>query len=240
MADWFTCGNASGIGNGQIGVTVEPNTDQDPRTGQIIVTSGEGIQRVVNIRQLGNDDIIIVPEFDYLVLSYAWTDADGSDYDSATTFTNTGASVNGQSIDYRYVGWSRQMANSTNRIGDYLRWGGDNQGSGQETVLIGMTDLVADFPNAPEEIIIDIRGNWYERVGNGNVTISFNAYLGGTMVLNNYVFSNEGGTTVLNQSVNANVNTSGNNNWQNFGQLYKLVAKFIYNKTTKDGMVVLQ
>ena len=74
------------------------------------VTAG-GESKNVTITQAAGEQVVVIPEFDYLVLRYGWESEDGSDFDTATGFTNTGIS----DVDNKYVGWSKQWATTQQR-----------------------------------------------------------------------------------------------------------------------------
>ena len=234
MATFFDCGAGSHVGDKTIPVVAEANPSNEWRQGTIVVNSGIGKTEVVMVKQAPNN-IVQIPVSDFLVMKYSWSDSlDGIDYDSATCFRNTGQGA----LDNKFVGWSKNMANSESNVSGVLRWGGDNQLSGAESIMVNMKDLLNNYTSLPQNIDIAIYGNWYEAKVSGNVTIEFIAYLGGTMSLNNYVWSNSGGNVVFTGSKQVNVAATGNNNWTDFNSLYSYVGKFVYDKVNKDGLII--
>jgi hypothetical protein len=59
------------------------------------------------------------------------------------------------------------------------------------------------------------------------------------MSLSNYTWSNTGGIKVFSGSKVANVQATGQNNWQDFAALYHFVSKFIYDKVNKDRIIII-
>jgi hypothetical protein len=126
---------------------------------------------------------------DYIVVTYAFND--GTDLDTRTRVTVPDI---GQNNLADYIGWccSEQWPTSSNPI---LTWGGDNTGTGFESVLIDLIQFKIDYPG---QNIITIQTNaaWYGTVGTNPVFIQAKLYKGGTMVADpdNYTFTNEGFT----------------------------------------------
>lgn len=130
-------------------------------------------------------DTITVPsgspdlrKFDYALLKYSWTDANGEDLDTRTAFHATGDSA----VDDMWVGW-----NCLNNVIDgpsheVLTWGGDNTTpSGFESVLIDLKRFADDHPSLTQ-IKVMMRAYWFYSRLDGNLTIQFQTYLGGVMV----------------------------------------------------------
>ena len=185
-----TADKMRGVGPANIIFTAGPNPVAEDRRGVAKVTAG-GESKNVTITQAAGEQVVVIPEFDYLVLRYGWESEDGSDFDTATGFTNTGIS----DVDNKYVGWSKQWATTQQQVGDYLIYGGDNMQSGLEGALIKMKTLLSalGMDESEPNINADIYGNWYGNRGRGNVVVSFTAYLGGEMVKQGFNFINEGG-----------------------------------------------
>ena len=126
---------------------------------------------------------------DYIVLTYAFND--GTDLDTRTRVTIPDI---GQNSLPDYIGWccSELWPTSGNPI---LTWGGDNTGTGFESVLIDLIQFKLDYPG---QNIITIKANagWYGDVGTNPVFIQAKLYKGGTMVAvpDDYTFINEGYT----------------------------------------------
>jgi hypothetical protein len=126
---------------------------------------------------------------DYIVVTYAFND--GTDLDTRTRVTVPDIGQNNLSD---YIGWccAEQWPTSSNPI---LTWGGDNTGTGFESVLIDLIQFKIDYPG---QNIITIQTNaaWYGTVGTNPVFIQAKLYKGGTMVADpdNYTFTNEGFT----------------------------------------------
>ncbi len=118
---------------------------------------------------------------DYLVVTYEFLD--GSDLDTRT-------SVNVADQIGSTVGWGRGSSMIYPSGGGYT-WGGDNTGTGFESVLIDVAGIRAGYPGLP--ICGTCRAFWYVSRASGNVTVAITAYKGGTMSLVGYSYTNTGG-----------------------------------------------
>ena len=234
MADWLTFDKMSGTGPAKVQVTATPNDTGDIRETNIIVRKETGEELRASVRQT-SQDIVVIPEFDYLVLRYIWGDDDGIDFDTATGFDNTGL----PDVDGKMVGWSRNFETTTETVGDYLIRGGDNMESGNEAALIQMGTLLGgdNYDKLPLEIRCSIYGNWYGGREKGNVTISFTAYKGGTMKKQGFNFINTGGEEVYTGEASTNVTAVGTENFKDIKTLYSKVGTMIYNKESRDCIV---
>ena len=127
---------------------------------------------------------------DYIVLTYAFND--GTDLDTRTRVTVPDI---GQNTLPDYIGWccAEQWPTSGNPI---LTWGGDNTGTGFESVLIDLIQFKSDYPGQ-NIITINANAGWYGDVGTNPVFIQAKLYKGGTMVAvpEDYTFINEGYTS---------------------------------------------
>ena len=127
---------------------------------------------------------------DYIVLTYAFNN--GTDLDTRTRVTVPDI---GQNTLPDYIGWccSSEWPTTGNPI---LTWGGDNTGTGFESVLIDLIQFKLDYPG---QNIITIKANagWYGDVGTNPVFIQAKLYKGGTMVAvpDDYTFINVGYTS---------------------------------------------
>ena len=159
----------------------------------------------------------VLNNFDYVVMRYIWTDAGGRDLDTRTRIV-------GRNVD---VGWNRSDSDGT-----YLTWGGDNTGSGIESVL---SDLLAYSSSNPQltDITLELRAFWYSTVASGNINIEFTSYNGGTMQKNGLNFINVGGIQTAQEiiSVNTMLQTGSNNDGT-------LLARLIYNVATKSAQLI--
>jgi hypothetical protein len=126
---------------------------------------------------------------DYIVLTYAFND--GTDLDTRTRVTVPDI---GQNTLPDYIGWccSEQWPTSGTPI---LTWGGDNTGTGFESVLIDLIQFKSDYPGQ-NIITINANAGWYGDIGTNPVYIQAKLYKGGTMIAvpDDYTFVNEGFT----------------------------------------------
>lgn len=164
----------------------------------------------------------IVNPFDYAVIRYSWTESNGRDLD-----TRTAVEVPGRLID---VGWNRASTD-----GAYLTWGGDNTSTqGPEAVLIDFNALATDYTDI-SEFQIRMRTFWYGTRNDGNITVTFETYLGGTMQHVGYDFVNTGGTltgTIVSY-VNSPTQNTGNIDGDDIGTL-------LYDAVNKTGQFMTE
>lgn len=132
-------------------------------------------------------------EADYIMLTYQFTD--GTDLDTRTRIVSPDVGQNTQST---YLGWSRQTSWPLSGT-PYLLWGGDNRGTGYESVLVNLVQFRTMFPSAAE-ILMDARAFWYTVIGNNPVNIAATLWKGGTPVkdgCNNFCWTNPTATNTF-------------------------------------------
>jgi hypothetical protein len=122
---------------------------------------------------------------DYIVLTYAFTN--GQDLDTRTKVTVPNI---GQTTFTDSIGYCCQDVWPT--VGTpILTWGGDNTGTGFESVLINLIEFKSQYPGQ-NTIVMNSKAFWYGSFGSNPVTIQATLYKGGTMVADpdNYTFYN--------------------------------------------------
>lgn len=129
------------------------------------------------------DDVAYFYDFDSIQLRFVWTNQNGQDFDTGTNITNA------PGITSEIVGWA--YGESHGRTQPYLYWGGDNTASGAECVMLDIK-AIQDFYNngyieatghtIPEQLVVQLRGNWYHSRLDGIVSVECTAYKGGTIV----------------------------------------------------------
>lgn len=150
------------------------------------------IPPVVNPPEPDKEDGVSIKDFDFAVVKYQWSDADGTDLDTRTWLSSPNRS------DYK-VGWSR-LSNDLS----YLQWNKDNRGSGVESVLIDIKSIQQDFPNQ-KDIAIKMAAFWFSSISSGNVRLQFSLFKGGVMRSDNdFSWVNEGGREVQNITLPTN------------------------------------
>lgn len=125
------------------------------------------------------DDVAYFYDFNSIQLRFIWSTSNGRDFDTGTNITNA------PGIPSEVVGWS--WGSSENRTQPFLYWGGDNTQSGAECVMVdikSVQDVYANDPSLtmPEQLIVQLRGNWYGTKEDGIVTVECTAYKGGVIV----------------------------------------------------------
>jgi hypothetical protein len=120
---------------------------------------------------------------DYMVLTYEFTD--GRDLDTRTRIVSPNI---GQTFTGSYLGWGQQSVWPASGT-PILTWGGDNTGTGFESVLVNLIAYQAAYPSN-SQLVADLRGQWYGTVGSLPVNVAAKLYKGGTMVPSGYNFAN--------------------------------------------------
>ena len=145
---------------------------------------------------------------DYIVLTYAFND--GTDLDTRTRVSVPNIGQTGFSES---IGWCVESEWPTSGT-PILTWGGDNTGTGFESVLIDLIEFKSQYPGQ-NTILIDANAGWYGTVGTNPVYIQATLYKGGTMVADpdNYTFINNTftaayGAVSVGKTITLDLNTS--------------------------------
>lgn len=118
---------------------------------------------------------------DYIVVDYSFTN--GRDLDTRTKFTIPTVGS--------YIGWNRGSS-----VSNFMYWGGDNTGTGLESVLINVNNYKALTPGTyPAQFQIDFNCFWYGTVGTNPVYLTMYMYTGGTMQKQGYTWINPTATS---------------------------------------------
>jgi hypothetical protein len=166
---------------------------------------------------------------DYIVLTYSFTDGVDLDTRTKVTVPNIGQTTLADSI-----GWccSEQWPADGTPI---LTWGGDNTGTGFESVLIDLIEFKSQYPGE-NTIVMNSKAFWYGTLGSNPVTIRVTLYKGGTMVADpdNYTFYNNTFTAAygaLSPGTTVTINQSDCIEGENITSLQ-------YNLTTFNGTFI--
>ena len=165
----------------------------------------------------------------YIMVTYQFTD--GRDLD-----TRTGIRVPnvGQTTQPNYLGWSCKSKWPLSGT-QYITWGGDNTGTGFESVLINVNEFKNQYPSATE-IVVDHRAFWYGSAGTNPVNIEATLWNGGNPVESGYVWTNPGALdTLVVESVGKIITDAPT---QSKGSAPgERIATFKYNLTTGEGLL---
>lgn len=153
-----------------------------PRCGGLANTASPSIAvptngAKINLKDYNNN--LIMENVDYLILTYSWSDEAGRDLDTRTQIV--------EPLRIATVGWNK-LTNDE----DYLTFSGDNTASGEETVLVNVTNL-AKLNATDNTIKIELRAFWFGNIGTKIITLKCVAYKGGTINKTGYTFMNTGG-----------------------------------------------
>ena len=170
-------------------------------TGSLVVTVDEvGLQTGRPWTREAGSFVFVA---DWLMITYEFTD--GQDLDTRTQITSpaiasfnpaTATADGANNWTTSSVGYAQGNTQGSPTI---MTWGGDNVGTGFESVLINMTAFQTAYPG--QTMTIDCRAYWYGQPGVNPVTLAAVLWKGGTPTPTSYKWSNAGatGTLSLNQ-----------------------------------------
>jgi hypothetical protein len=162
-----------------------------------------------------------------MVLTYQFTD--GRDLDTRTRIVTPNV---GQTSQGNYIGWGVQNQWPTTGT-PIIKWGGDNQGTGYESVLVDLVRFRTVYPYETQ-IVLDLRAEWYNTIGTNPVTVAATLYKGGTMTgPTSYTFNN---TTYTSTSQVNSVAKTITLFTQSAGTSGQRVATLTYNLTSNSGI----
>ena len=166
---------------------------------------------------------------DYMMLTYEFTN--GSDLDTRTRIVSPFV---GQDTQNEYLGWDVQSRWPTTGTA-YLNWGGDNTGTGFESVLVDLNTFTTANPSATE-LVIDLRAFWYGSVGTNNVNVSARLWKGGAPTKSGFLWTNSTATDTYNiESVGKQVTSTGAPNKSLTSG--ERIATLTYNLSTGEGLL---
>lgn len=119
---------------------------------------------------------------DWMVLTYTFKD--GADLDTRTKIISP-------TVPGTYVGWGQGTTQS-----NILTWGGDNTGTGLESVLVDVGAFRTFYPSN-EVMTIDFRCMWYGAPGPSPIVLAARMYKGGTMEQDGFTWKPVGATATL-------------------------------------------
>lgn len=170
---------------------------------------------------------------DYMLLTYQFSD--GNDLDTRTRIVTPNV---GQDAQPKYVGWGVSQVWPTTGT-PLLDWGGDNTGTGFESVLINVAQLKSSYPSATT-LVVDLRAFWYSSVGVQPVNVAATLWKGGTPIEQGsggspaFSFTNPTATAVLNiSSVGKQITSDGSPSKS--ASSGERVATLTYNLVTNSG-----
>jgi hypothetical protein len=195
------------------------------------IREGSFTYTICNLDCGGGEPPVVVENPDYVVMRYFWTDADGEDLDSATRALGSGIAA----MDGKVTGW--RMAD----VGDaalesYICWGGDNMFSGQETVMLDLRALRAQYGQVASSFNVELFANWYKSKLSGNAEIWVTAYQGGTMRKTGTLWVNDGGVMILDSGkVKVKVTSSGQTAYASWLSSYTKIGYVNYRKVNEGN-----
>lgn len=128
---------------------------------------------------------------DYIKIDYTFTN--GLDLDTRSKITVP-------SVPGDYLGWGRSSQQS-----NVLYWGGDNTGTGLETVLLNLANFRSAYPSS-SSIRVEFRCFWFNVYGSNGVNLTMTLWGGGAPVKSGYTWINPTATsTQVLVSTNKNI-----------------------------------
>lgn len=179
-----TTGNSSYTeGVYSVDVTFTQNTymgGEEGRTWSFSATCSDATNspEEINLYQANKYEQII-PNCDYFIFKYIWTDADGTDMDSLTHLSNC-PTLSGKTVGFGGTS-ANQVAGTGGKL--YLKWGGDNRCNGSEYTIVCLKSIVEDFKDQKvsfenDVMWVDIYAVWYSSRSAGNMNIVYDQYTG--------------------------------------------------------------
>lgn len=159
----------------------------------------------------------------YIMVTYQFTDGVDLDTRSGIRVPNVGQTIAGN-----YLGFGGKGQWPTSGT-PYLTWGGDNLGTGFESVLINVNAFKTANPSATE-ITVDLRAHWYSTVGTNPVNVEATLWRGGNPVKSGFIWTN---STALETLVVESVGKQVTNRYNN----PERIATFNYNFSTGEGLL---
>lgn len=203
MPSWI---RAVEMSEGVYDIYVDNNASTSDRSGNIEVKSNESTCITHTINQAGTppppptgEGDTVLSDFDYMTFIYRWSSEAGTDLDTATVVLNSGIS----GLDGYPIGFSCSVSSN-----DYLRWGGDNTGTGTESACINLSKILSDMAEGTTTITIEFYGNWYSSMGTGEISMEYYTYKGGTMTdpsSSGDLYINNGGELIDSETRNVTV-----------------------------------
>lgn len=162
---------------------------------------------------------------DYIMLTYQFTD--GRDLDTRTRIVSPNV---GQTSQSTYLGWGRQTRWPLTGT-QFLTFSGDNTGTGYEAVLVNLVAFKNQYPSATE-IVVDLRGFWYNSIGNNPVNVHAVLWKGGTPVKSGFTWTNSTATNTYDISSVSKAITLNTQDSNTSGQR---IATLTYNLQNSQG-----
>lgn len=168
-------------------------------------------------------------EIDADTVSITYQFYSGRDLDIRARLVYPEIPGNDGSVNTHYVGWSASSELTHNGL-TLLSWGGDNTGTGAESVLVNVESIKLAFPGV-QEIVVDCRAFWYGSKG-AVAGISAKLFEGGSPYVSNYNWVNPSATLTKDlAATSAVVNTYT----QSASTLGDRISFFYYNIGLQQG-----
>jgi len=164
---------------------------------------------------------------DYIMLTYEFTT--GTDLDTRTRIVTPNV---GQNTQLMYLGWGRQIQYPTTGT-PYEIWGGDNTGTGFESVLFDVTLFKTIYP-LENILVIDARSFWYNTVGTTPVNVAATLWKGGLPIDNGFLWENPTATDTFQINSVGKMITLQTNDPTSSGER---VATLTYNLSNNIGIL---
>lgn len=166
---------------------------------------------------------------DYIMLTYEFTT--GRDLDTRTRIVTPNV---GQTTQSKYLGWAKLIQYPETGT-PYEIWGGDNTGTGFESVLFNINLFKITYP-LENILVIDARCFWYNTVGTTPVNIAATLWKGGLPIKNGFLWENPTATETFQiNSVGKIITLAPATNKANSSG--ERVATLTYNLSNNTGLL---
>lgn len=171
-----------------------------------------------------NGGTTIAPTFvpQYLMVTYQFTD--GRDLDTRTRIVSPNV---GQTTQPTYLGWG--VLGQWPSTSPYLIWGGDNTGTGFESVLLYVDSLIS--ATGASNMTMDLRAFWYGTVGTLPINVNVTLWRGGTPVKSGFVWVNTTATNTYNVASDSKLITLATTNSGTSGERLAVLSYNLLNGT---------
>jgi hypothetical protein len=213
-------------------------------TSSPLILSGLSANTTYNVTLIDNNDCTVTTSFktgdsifqfvaDFMMLTYEFTN--GRDLDTRTRIVTPNV---GQNTQADYVGWAVKSQWPQPSPAPFEIWGGDNKGTGFESVLVNLKNFTAAYPGATG-MVIDLRAFWFGAVGTNPVNVAATLWKGGNPIKNGcvalgvpYCWTNPTATSTFTiDSVGKVITQTGGSSSSG-----ERVATLTYNLTTGAGL----
>jgi hypothetical protein len=209
------------------------NSNLEDSIAATVSATFSGLNTSLDVNIIDKSQIVVIENFDYMVVRYHWEEGSGYDLDILVGFEANESSIDGQYVGY--AGGHESVPDGTLNSDAYLWWAVDNTASfGYEAVLIGMKKFIADFTTTGNIVQVGLYAVWFNNPISGAFQVELVTYKNGSM-------SREGDNIINHDGIQVSSNVFQLQNSKrgaagNPAQYYK-VGTLKYDKTTQNTSI---